>query len=78
MKTIKELSFKVPLEIRVKVSIQAHYIHMRGGSILVSLDKDGNENQEEMKINSAAIKEAKPLIDMVLKNIKKWKEDGCP
>jgi len=78
MKTIDDLTFKASLEIRVKVTIQSHFILEKGGSLLVPVDENGDLNQELMKINYEACKEAKPLVDMVLQHIKEWKKDGCP
>jgi hypothetical protein len=68
-------NIEIPLEIRVEVAIQAHFIKENGGSMLVPLDKDGNDILEVTQINSKCLEMAQPIIDVVLEEIKEWKKE---
>lgn len=77
-KLIEKMLKEIPLETRVKVSIQSHFIVEHGGTMLMPLDENGNELPEAIKANKKCFELAEPLVNVVLKEIKKWKEDGCP
>jgi len=74
----REMLKKVPLESRVRVAIDCYFINKHGGSLLMPASEEGEEYDEIMRINGIAQGEAKPIIDMVLKEIEGWKEDGMP
>lgn len=74
----KKILKNIPLETRVRVSIQAHFIAENGGSLFLPIDENGNEDQDVIKANKVCLDKAQPLIDIILNDIKKWKEDGCP
>lgn len=77
-KLIEDIMKRTPLEIRVKVAIQAYFINEFGGTMLMPLDENGNELPEAVAANKICFDKAQPLLDHVLEEIKKWKEDGCP
>lgn len=69
---------QIPLESRVRVAIDSHFIRKYGGSLFIPASEEGEEYDEIMKRNGIAHEEAKSLIDIVLKEIEGWKEDGMP
>ena len=69
---------KMPLETRIKVSIEAHFIAEYGGYIFMPLDENGNDIPEAVEANRKCFEKAEPLIMAVLDDIKQWREDGCP
>jgi hypothetical protein len=69
---------EIPLEIRLKVAIQAYFIAEEGGSFFMPLDENGNDLPEVVEKNEECFKKAKPIIDLVLKELEEWKKDGCP
>lgn len=77
-KLIDKLLKEIPLETRVTVSIQAHFIVENGGTMLMPLDENGEDIPEAVEANERCYKLAEPLIKSVLKDIEEWKRDGCP
>jgi hypothetical protein len=77
-KLIDKLLKEIPLETRVRVSIQSHFIMEYGGTMLMPLDENGEDLQEAVEANEKCYKLAEPLIKSVLKDIEEWKKDGCP
>ena len=75
---LKERMKKIPIETKVKVAIENHFIHKLGGSLFMPASEEGEEYDEIMRINALAQKEAQPIIDIVLREIEKWKENGMP
>ena len=68
----------IPLEIRLKVAIEAYFVGKYGGSFFVPLDDDGQGNAEVIQKNNECLNKAQSVIDLVLKEIKQWKLDGKP
>lgn len=68
----------IPLEIRLKVAIEAYFVGKYGGSFFVPLDDDGQGNVEVIQKNRECLEKAQPVIDLVLEEIKQWKLDGKP
>ena len=77
-KIISDIMKSIPLETRIKVTIESHFIMKHGGSFFMPASEEGEEYEEICRINGEALKEAQPLIDSVMENIKSWKEDGMP
>jgi hypothetical protein len=77
-KLIDKMLKEIPLETRVKVSIQSHFIVEHGGTMLMPLDDNGEDIPEAVEANEKCYKLAEPLIKSVLKDIEEWKKDGCP
>lgn len=69
MLSIKIMRNIIPLTNSVKVGIQSYFIHKHGGSFFMPASEEGPEYDEIMKINGNDIKEAQPIIDLVLKEI---------
>ena len=69
---------KIPLETRIKTTIEAFFIAEFGGTFFVPIDEDGNELLEAVEANNKCFKKAEPLVKNVLKEIEDWKKDGCP
>lgn len=78
IKTIERILKRTPLETRIKVTIQAHFLMEYGGTILMPLDENGNDLPEAVEDNKKCIEKAEPLLKAVLSDIEKWKADGCP
>lgn len=77
-KLIDRILKEIPIETRVRVSIQAHFIVENGGTMAMPLDENGEDLPEAVKANEKCYKLAEPLIKAVLKDIEDWKNDGCP
>ena len=77
-KTINDLNIEVPLDVRIEVSVQAYFLHLRGGSFLMPADETSEKYKMVAEKNSEILKEARPVIDLVLQKIKEWEEDGRP
>lgn len=75
---LEKILKETPLETRIKVAIEAFFIHTEGGSFFVPLNEKGEEDEEVMKRNSEIIKKAQPLLNSILKEIEEWRNDGCP
>ena len=75
---IEKLMKETSLEVRITSTIQSYFIINHGGSLLIPIDENGNEPQEIIEINDQCIALAEPLLQMVLQDIKEWKEDDCP
>lgn len=75
---IDKILKEIPLETRVKVSIEAYFIAEYGGTFFMPLDKNGNDTPESVEANRKCFEKAEPLLKLVLDDIKEWKEDGCP
>jgi len=78
MKKLKDLKTRVPLETRLKVCVQAHFLSKEGLFLGVPCDSKGEPIKEAMEERERVLKKAEPLIDMILKDVKRWKDDGCP
>lgn len=77
-KLIEKILKETPLETRVKVSIEAHFIAEYGGTFFMPLDENGNDISEAVEANRKCFEKAEPLLKAVLDDIKQWKKDGCP
>lgn len=77
-KLIDKILKEIPLETRVRVSIQSHFIVEHGGTMLMPLNENGEDLPEAVEANEKCYKLAEPLIKAVLKDIEQWKKDGCP
>lgn len=77
-KEIDKLLKEIPIETRVGVAIQAYFINEYGGNFFIRLDENGNDIQEDVDTAKKIYDKAKPLIKIVLDEIKEWKEDGSP
>lgn len=75
---IKEIMKQTPLETRIKVTVQAHFLKENGGSFLIPLDENGDEIAEVVEHNEKILAKTQPLIDDILNDIKEWKADGSP
>ncbi len=73
-----EILKKTPLEVRVKVSIEAYFLSEYGGTLLMPLDEDGDDIPEAVEANRKCFEKAEPLLKAVLDDIEQWKKDGCP
>jgi len=58
---IKKILKEVPLEIRVKNVIEAHYIINGGGCLICPLDENGNDIPSIVAINQKCLEEAQPI-----------------
>ncbi len=67
----------IPLEIRIQVAIEAHYLVNHWGDVF-PLNKETQEMMSRNERQDAVLEMAKPLVDDVLKTIKIWRQDGCP
>ena len=77
-KILEDLLKSTSLESRVKVSIQSYFLNEYDGYLLTPLDENGNDIPEVIEKNEECFKKAQPLLDLILKEIKEWKDDGCP
>lgn len=81
-KLIDKILKETPIETRVKVSIQSHFIVEHGGTMLMPLDENGEDIPEAAEANEKCYKLAEPLIKAVLKDIEEWKNEKakevCP
>lgn len=75
---INKMLKEIPLETRVKVTIQSYFLTEFGGSIFMPLDENGDDIPEVVEANTKCYEMAKPLIEMVMEDIEKWKKDGSP
>lgn len=75
---ISDILKEIPLETRVKVSIEAYFIKEYGGCFLLPLDKNGEPIPEAVEANRICFEKSKELVSWVLEDIKKWKDEGCP
>ncbi len=75
---IDKLLKKTPLEIRIKVAIEAFFITEYGGTFFMPLDEDGNDIPEAVEANRKCFEKAEPLLKHIMEDIKGWKEDGMP
>ena len=75
-KLIDKILKEIPLETRITVSIQSHFIVEHGGTMLMPLDENGEDLPEAVEANEKCYKLAEPLIKAVLKDIEEWKKDG--
>ena len=76
--SFKDLLKNISLEIRIKVAIEAYFISKYGGSLIMPLDENGNDIPEVVEKNIKCLEKANPIINIVLDEIKKWKNNGCP
>ena len=72
---IREILKNIPLDVRVKVGIQAEILYANGGSFLVPLDENGEEYPEVTEVNNKGYALAQPVVKSALEIIKEWKED---
>jgi hypothetical protein len=77
-KSFDKILKSIPLETRIEVVIEGHFIVKHKGSFLIPASEKGEEYEAIMKANGKAYEEAKPIIDMVKQVIQEWREDGCP
>jgi hypothetical protein len=78
---ISDILKRIPLEVRVKVTIESYLIIKHGGQMSLPVDKNGGDTPEAIEIlakNHKILEEHKDLVKWVLDDIKEWKEDGCP
>jgi hypothetical protein len=68
----------IPLEVRLEIAIQAHFIYEGSGSFLIPLDINGNDIPEAVEHNQKCLDKAKPIIELVMNELEEWKKDGCP
>jgi hypothetical protein len=77
-KFIDKILKETPLEIRLKVTIEAYFLLQYGGTMLMPLDKNGEDLPEAVDANMRCMEKAYPLLKDVLHQIKEWKKDGMP
>jgi hypothetical protein len=77
-KTFNKILKEIPLETRVTVTIQAHFLMEYGGNMLMPLDKNGEDLPEAVEANIKCMEKCNPLLKEVLNEIKQWKKDGMP
>ena len=77
-KIFEKILKEIPLETRIKTTIESHFIVEYGGTLLMPLDENGNDLPEAVEANKKCFEKAEPLIKAVLEDIEKWKKDGCP
>lgn len=77
-KLIEKILRETPLETRIKVTIQAHFLMQYGGTMLMPLDENGEDLPEAVEANRKCFEKSEPLLKAVLDHIKQWKDDGCP
>ena len=77
-KLIDKILRETPLETRIKVTIQAYFLMEYGGTMLMPLDKNGNDIPEAVEANRKCMEKCNPLLKQVLDEIKQWKKDGMP
>lgn len=68
----------IPLDVRLRVAIEAYFLVEGRGSLLMPLDENGNEIPEVVEHNRKCLDKAKPIIELVLKELRGWEEDGQP
>lgn len=67
---------ETPLEIRVKVAIEAWCLNEFGGTFFMPIDEDGNDVPEAVEANEKCFEKSESLVAHVLDRIKEWKEDN--
>jgi len=75
---IKELMKQVPLKSRIKVTLHGYFLKQHSGHFFISLDENGNANQEQVETNRLILEKYKPLMDAILEDIESWEKDGKP
>ena len=76
--SIKEISKRIPIKNRIEIGIQAYFVMKNGGSLIMPINEQGEEYKIINRINQASFREAEPIIDIVMKAINGWIEDGMP
>lgn len=69
---------KIPLDVRLRVAIESHFLVEGGGSLLMPLDENGNDIPEVAEHNRKCLDKAKPIVELVLEELKGWEKDGRP
>lgn len=77
-KFVDKILKETPLEIRIKVTIQAHFLREYGGALLMPLDENGEDLPQAVEANRKCMEKCEPLLRQVLDEIKGWKKDGMP
>lgn len=79
MKTTKvdvgDILRRVPLEVRIRVAVEAYFLNQKGGSFFVPVDETGEPLPELVEHNRRILEETEELIDLLLREIRKWKKD---
>lgn len=77
-KLFDEIGRRIPLKTRLETTIQVHFISEFGGELLMPLDEKGDPLPEVVEANLKCLEMAKPLIQMILKDVDEWDKDGRP
>lgn len=77
-KKFDDLVKKVPLEIRIEVTVQSHFLHHNGGTMFMPADESSPEYALAYEANRKALQGSSELIKELLDAVKEWKEAGCP
>jgi len=69
----------IPIETRIRVALQAHFIYQMGGDMFIHHNEKGEEIEDgNTTIQVIAGKQADELAPMILKEIEGWVKHGCP
>lgn len=68
----------IPLDVRLKVAIETHFLVEGGGSLLMPLDENGNDIPEVVAKNQECLLKAKPILGIIQKELEGWERDGRP
>lgn len=68
----------IPLDVRLKVAIEAYFLVEGGGSLLMPLDENGNDIPEVVEPNQTCLDKAKPILDIIKQELEGWERDGRP
>lgn len=69
---VERIRRETPLHVRIKVDVEAHFIHKMGGSFFIPASEEGPEYEEIMRINGEAHEKAKSIVNTLLTRIKEW------
>lgn len=75
MSKFEEILANVPLEIKVRTDIEFFFLEKYGGSFCMPADESSQEYKDVLEANTKCMKEAKPLIDAVMKTIREHEKD---
>jgi hypothetical protein len=67
---IDRLLNETTLETKIKVAIESYFIANKGGSFFIPVDDNGTPDKKTEAKNKRILKQAKPIVDLVLEIIK--------
>ena len=76
--TFGEFMREIPLEVRIRSTVQGHFLYSNGSSFMIPLTQSGDADKRFEKKYERLIKEANGLADTIMENIAEWKKDGSP